>query len=412
MMNIIDLFSGAGGLTEGFRNKNFNVKVHVEMDRAAAETLQLRDVYYYLQQQQTLAPYFAYLTKQISKQELLNSIPDELLNSTLNYEINNDSIPTIFDVIDSSLHGETVDGIIGGPPCQAYSTVGRARNKQKKDSDKRIYLYRYYIEFLKRYHPKFFIFENVKGLLSFKDQYGEPLLPKMIKEFNESGYTLSYKLIDSSNFGVPQKRERLIIFGTNGKIDPILFFDNLSNRQKEVPPTINQLFCDLPKMHSGEEKNYYGNGQAHKFVKMYIRSDSNSPLTQNISRPNTSNDLKIYKEVAVAKENGVNLKYTDITSGVQTHKNKHSFLDRYKALSSNDISHTVVAHIAKDGHYYIHPDPEQNRSITVREAARIQTFPDNFYFETSRTQAFKQIGNAVPPVLSKKFAATITKLFG
>lgn len=411
MMNIIDLFSGAGGLTEGFRNKNFNVKVHVEMDRAASETLQLRDIYYYLRQQQNLAPYFAYLTKQISKRELLNSVPENILNNTLNFEINNESIPTIFNAIDNSLHEEHVDGIIGGPPCQAYSTVGRARNKQKKDSDKRIYLYRYYIEFLKRYHPNFFIFENVKGLLSFKDQYGESLLPKMIREFNDSGYQLSYKLLDSSTFGVPQKRERLIIFGTNGKINPRLFFDNLITKQQEVPPTVNQLFSDLPKMHSGQEKNNYDDNRPYNFVTKYIRSNKEIPLTQNISRPNTLNDLKIYKEVAIAKKNGINLKYTDIKNAVQTHKNKDSFLDRYKALSANDISHTVVAHIAKDGHYYIHPDPDQNRSITVREAARIQTFPDDFYFETSRTQAFKQIGNAVPPVLSKKFAATIINLY-
>ncbi|HHP7817663.1 TPA: DNA cytosine methyltransferase, partial [Streptococcus pyogenes] len=124
-------------------------------------------------------------------------------------------------------------------------------------------------------------------------------------------------------------------------------------------------------------------------------------------RPHNENDLKIYKLVLRAKKKGKNLRYIDIPEELQTHSNTTSFLDRYKALDYGSVSHTVVAHIAKDGHYYIHPDLRQNRSITVREAARIQGFPDDFYFEHSRTAAFKQIGNAVPPILSKKIAMAV-----
>lgn len=412
-MNIIDLFSGAGGLTEGFRNLNFDVKVHVEMDSAACETLTLRDAFYYLKSTDQLELYRSFLLGEISKQVLLKAVPDDVLNKTINGEINSENILSIFKRIDDRLlNNNLIDGIIGGPPCQAYSTVGRAVNKQKKDTDKRIYLYKYYIDFLTKYKPKFFIFENVKGLLSFKDQFNELLLPKMIEEFAQSGYRVSYKLVDSSKFGVPQKRERLIIFGTNDQINPDLFFEQLMDNEQEVPVTVGQLFQDLPKMTNGQENNKYGVSKPCYFVSRYIRPlNSRMPLTQNIARPNISNDLKIYKEVAIAKRKGINLKYTDISSGRQTHKNKHSFLDRYKALDEQSISHTLIAHIAKDGHYYIHPDVSQNRSITLREAARIQTFPDDFYFEHSRTQAFKQIGNAVPPVLSKKFAHVITRLY-
>ena len=124
-------------------------------------------------------------------------------------------------------------------------------------------------------------------------------------------------------------------------------------------------------------------------------------------RQNNDNDLKIYKLVSDAKKHGVNLKYNELPEKLITHTNTKSFLDRYKAIDGDSVSHTVVAHISKDGHYYIHPDSKQNRSISVREAARIQGFPDNYYFETSRTSAFIQIGNAVPPKLSRKLAMSI-----
>lgn len=410
-MNIIDLFSGAGGLTEGFRHEQFDIKAHVEMDSAAVETLKVRDAFYYLKNRNKISIYQDFLKNQITEEELLENVPNEIINSTLNYEINDDTIETIFNKLDNLIGSNSIDGIIGGPPCQAYSTVGRARNKLKKDSDKRIYLYRYYIDFLQKYKPSFFVFENVRGLLSFKDKSDELLLPKMIKEFEYAGYKLELRLIDSSKFGVSQRRERLIIFGTNGTINPSLFFEELFKTQQQTPLSIEDLFHDLPKLKSGQEVNQYTNKNPKGIVDNFIRINKNIPLTQNISRPNKENDLKIYAEVSEAKQKGISLKYSDIKSGVKTHKNQHSFLDRYKALPYKGISHTIVAHIAKDGHYYIHPDVKQNRSITVREAARIQSFPDDFYFETSRTQAFKQIGNAVPPLLSTKFAKTVERLY-
>lgn len=142
----------------------------------------------------------------------------------------------------------------------------------------------------------------------------------------------------------------------------------------------------------------------------YFRQDDNLPLTQNISRKNNSNDLKIYRLVAKAKSRGKNLKYDELDTTLQTHRHTDKFLDRFKALSWDSPSHTIVAHIAKDGHHYIHPDIKQNRSITVREAARLQGFPDSYYFLDSRTSAFTQIGNAVPPIFSRKVAEAIVNL--
>lgn len=407
MLNIVDVFSGAGGLSEGFRYKDYyNFICHIEMDKDACASLELRNIYYYLKKENNLSLYFEYIQGKISKDDLYSILPSNLTNDILNKEISKDTIPLIFEFIDQKLGNNKLDGIIGGPPCQAYSTIGRVNNKSKKSSDKRIYLYKYYLDFLDKYKPKFFVFENVKGLLSFKDLSGELLLPKMICEFDKCGYEVEYKILDASNYGVVQKRERLILVGY--RKDLLLdnsFFDCLT-KYIEYAPTLKELFDDLPSIKAGETSQKYRNDVSSQFVEKYIRKKDDI-LTQHTARPHNKNDLKIYKLVLRAKKKGKNFKYVDIPKELQTHSNITSFLDRYKALDFDSVSHTVVAHIAKDGHYYIHPDLKQNRSITVREAARIQGFPDNFYFEHSRTAAFKQIGNAVPPILSKKIAMAI-----
>ena len=412
MLNLIDVFAGAGGLTEGFRhNDHFKFICHIEVDKAACSSLTLRNIYYYLRKINNLSPYFEYIQGKISREDLFSCIPDSITQDVLNEEISKDNLPSIFEFIDKRLGNEDLDGIIGGPPCQAYSTIGRANNKAKKSTDKRIYLYKYYLDFLSRYNPKFFVFENVKGLLSFKDVSGKLLLPEIIQDFDVAGYKVNYKIVDASYFGVPQKRERLFLVGY--RKDLMLkksFFDCL-NEHTEEAPTLKELFKDLPSIKAGEHSKEYYTDCSSEFVEKYIRSEDDI-LTQHVARPHNENDLKIYKVVLKAKKNGTNLRYGDVPRELQTHSNKTSFLDRFKALDYDCVSHTVVAHISKDGHYYIHPDLKQNRSITVREAARIQGFPDDFYFENSRTAAFKQIGNAVPPILSQKIAMSIIDFIG
>ena len=408
MINIIDLFSGAGGLTEGFRNQQYKILGHVEKEKAACETLKLREVYYYLKKKNKLGLYNDFLNSKSSIEDLLKHVPQEKLNKILNFEISQENIHSIFSFFDDL--GENVDGIIGGPPCQAYSTIGRARNASKKSSDERIYLYKFYIHFLNKYQPQFFIFENVKGLLSFRDADDEYLLPRMKKEFEEAGYSLGYEVLNTKNYGVPQSRERLIIFGVMNEKKELIqeFFKNLK-KYEENEVDVKTAFQGLPSLKAGEVNNSYTN-LSNDYVEQNFLQDSKTPLTQNIARPNNSNDLAIYKIVAEAKKNGKNIKYSELDSELKTHKHTDKFLDRFKALSWNSPSHTVVAHISKDGHHYIHPDTKQNRSITVREAARLQGFPDNYYFLDSRTSAFTQIGNAVPPIFSKKMADAILTL--
>lgn len=407
MLNIVDLFSGAGGLTEGFRIKDhFKFICHIEKDFDACSSLALRNIYYYLKEKGDLSLYFDYIQGKISKKNLYLNIPREIVSDILHKEITDETLPIIFSYIDKQLKNKQLDGIIGGPPCQAYSTIGRVGNKSKKATDKRIYLYRYYLDFLVKYKPKFFIFENVKGLLSFKDNNNELLFPQIINEFNEVGYEVTYHIVNASEYGVSQNRERLFIVGhrkdlmiTNS------FFDYLYS-YREQALTLEELFNDLPQLYPGATSTSYSSDCLNKNIQLYYR-DKNSILTQHTARPHKKNDLIIYKLVVNAKRQGKNLKYNELPEEVRTHSNLNSFLDRYKALDYHSVSHTVVSHIAKDGHYYIHPDIKQNRSITVREAARIQGFPDNFYFEHSRTSAFKQIGNAVPVILSKKLALSI-----
>ncbi|WP_271400959.1 DNA cytosine methyltransferase [Salinicoccus roseus] len=408
-MNIIDLFSGAGGLSEGFRNVGFKNIAHVEVDKHASKTLKLREAFYYLKEQNKLNIYEKYLKDELKFEEMLSLIPSSVTNKVINKEINQENINDILSDINELKGDKTIHGIIGGPPCQAYSTIGRARNKDKLKTDERVYLFNFYIDFLKEFEPEFFIFENVKGLLSFKDYNGDLLLPLIKKSFQDAlhvgSYEIEYKIVNSADYGVSQNRERLIIFGKKKNVIAKSFFKSLI-KYKNTPLTLNELFFDLPQLKSGESNNCYRKSEPNSFIKNYYRK-YNLPLSQNISRPNNDNDLKIYQIVAEGKKRGENVKYSDLPSNLIKHKNNHGFLDRFKALDGSGIAHTVVAHIAKDGHYYIHQDALQNRSITVREAARLQTFPDDYYFESSRTSAFRQIGNAVPPLLAEKFASVI-----
>lgn len=409
-MRIIDLFSGGGGLSEGFRIDGFEFICHIEKESAACLTLKLRNVYYYLKKSNRLERYNDYLTNKITLQELLSDVSNNVVEDVLNYEINDESILEIFDYIDEKIGEDSLDGIIGGPPCQAYSTIGRGKNKHKKETDERIYLYEYYVSFLEKYKPKFFIFENVKGLLSFKDYKQRQLLPIILEEFDSVGYNVNYNVINAEEYGVTQKRERVFLVGIRKDLKLKQDFFKVLENYKCKPPTINELFSDLPSLKAGEYRNQYTKSRDSSLVTQEYRSAMTDFLTQHVSRPNNENDLKIYKIVSDAKMHGLNLKYNELPKDLMTHTNTKSFLDRYKAIEGDSVSHTVVAHISKDGHYYIHPDSKQNRSISVREAARIQGFPDNYYFESSRTSAFIQIGNAVPPKLSRKLAKTILNI--
>lgn len=408
MINYIDLFAGAGGLSEGFTMCGYNPIAHVEMNKEACNTLRTRACYYYLKKENKILLYKNYLSGKITRETLYNSVPSSVIDSVITQTMNEDSMDSLFDKIDNLIKAQNnitgVDLIVGGPPCQAYSLVGRAVKNDGMKSDPRNHLYKLYVQVLKKYNPKMFVFENVPGLLSAnKGKY----LNDMIKSFDESGYKIAWKILNSNNFGVLQNRHRVILIGW--KKDTQFFYPEFAD--KKVNYTVSVLFDDLPELKPGEEKHNYKKDCYSKYLRDTGIRKSDDVLTWHVARPIIERDQKIYKAVALAwKKDGVRLKYTDLPKELCTHKNRTAFLDRFKVVADNlPASHTVMAHISKDGHYFIHPDAEQARSISVREAARIQSFPDDFFFEGKRTAAFTQIGNAVPPLMAKGIAEELKK---
>nr|WP_233164574.1 DNA (cytosine-5-)-methyltransferase [Pedobacter sp. ASV28] len=353
---------------------------------------------------------------EIPRNELYSKIPEEVLTSVINLGIGDENNTEIFNQIDRSLDGNReVDLVVGGPPCQAYSLVGRARSEHNMKKDPRNFLYVQYANYLEKYQPKMFVFENVLGL---KSAGGGVYLQNMEKLFNKKGYNIHIFSVKAENFGVLQKRRRLIIIGWRQDFIPNL--PDLDNYESGLTSNVSSLFADLPIIQAGEgadKFSEYTQDRNDYLAAAHIRNGITT-LTQHIARPHRLQDKEIYR-IAVDKWNNQKerLNYNDLPDYLKTHENRTSFFDRFKVVAADlDASQTVVAHIAKDGHYYIHPDELQNRSISVREAARLQSFPDDFYFEgikegANRTAAFKQIGNAVPPLMGKKIADNLSTIF-
>jgi DNA (cytosine-5)-methyltransferase 1 len=411
-MNFIDVFAGAGGLSEGFIRAGFEPVAHIEIEEAACNTLRTRQAYHHLKHTDNFNIYIDYLKGKITRSKLYDSIPKSDRERIINLAIGEQNNNLIFTKIDELLGGDDVDLIVGGPPCQAYSLVGRARSADGMESDSRNYLYIEYAKYLERYNPRMFIFENVLGLKSAKDGY---YLNSMQELFHRKGYNMKLYTVNANKFGVLQNRRRVIIIGWRQELNPDL--PNLESLDFSVNATVSRIFSDLPKLSDGEgmDKNAkYRTKKPNRYLlNSHIRNGLNI-LTQHVTRPHTKQDKEIYKK-AVRKWNkkGERLNYNDLPDYLKTHKNRTSFSDRFKIVASNErYSQTVVAHIAKDGHYYIHPDLKQNRSISIREAARLQSFPDDYYFEgvkedINRTSAFTQIGNAVPPLMAERMAEIV-----
>lgn len=405
-LNYIDLFAGAGGLSEGFIREGFSPIAHVEMNRVACDTLKTRLAFHHLNFIKQQKIYFQYLKGEISREQLWKKIPDHLLTSVINEELSASTIENIFFKIDQQPDSKSVDVIIGGPPCQAYSLVGRSRDPKRMNGDKRNYLFRYYAQFLDRYEPKYFVFENVLGLLTAGNA---KYLTEMMALFSSIGYSADYKILNSEDYGVLQRRRRVIIIGK--RTEQIFKFPVLETLENKWQLK-KDLLADLPPLSPGQEMHLasYKKPCSDYLHFTGIRNGVDF-VTQHITRHHNERDLEIY---SIAIEKWLNekrrLKYSEVPKRLQTHNNVEAFLDRYKVVDPAGHSHTVVAHIAKDGHYYIYPDPKQVRSISVREAARIQSFPDDYFFEGGRTAAFKQIGNAVPPLMAEKIAKSIKKM--
>lgn len=423
-INFIDLFAGAGGLSEGFVRAGYTPLAHIEMDRNACDTLKTRAAYHWLKNRNQLDIYKKYLLTKKEKEDgqwLWSKVPESVINTVIQCEIGDKTIAPLFDKVDTLVGNKPVDLIIGGPPCQAYSVVGRARMGETVELDPRNELYKYYVRFLEHYQPKMFVFENVLGIISAKK--GEPLKDLRLL-VNKAGYEMDLKVQNASDYGVLQNRQRVIIVGWK-KFDvdgnPTSFKYPELKKGKNHYQVLKDLFADLPERKSGEggfcePVGYTKDLSEMKYLQVSGIRGTFDFTTQHVARPNNANDREIYKiAVDLWRKEGKRLNYSKLPERLQHHKNKKTFLNRFQVVDPDGCCHTVVAHIAMDGHYYIypneHPTIENSRSITVREAARLQSFPDDYFFEGNRTAAFKQIGNAVPVVLAYKLALSLRNQF-
>lgn len=405
--NFIDLFAGAGGLSEGFIQAGFNSVAHVEMNEFAAKTLETRNAYYYLKETNNLILYKKYISGEISRNTFMQQIPYYITESIINETMSDKTLPSIFRTIDIIMKKKNInkiDVIVGGPPCQAYSLVGRAQSSHMKlpmSEDPRNDLYIIYARFLKKYKPKMFVFENVMGIESAN---AGTTWKKIKKRLRQVGYIIGYSEQNAKDFGVLQNRKRMIIVGW--RKDSIYSYPIFENNESTA--IVKDLLDDLPSLFPSQCATTYKGPPTQYIIEKGIRTEEDI-LSLHKARPNIKRDIDIYiRAITLWNKNHLRLNYNDLPEELKTHKNRNSFVDRFKVVEGNDhLCHTILSHLSKDGHYFIHPDIKQHRSITVREAARIQSFPDNYFFEGPRTSQFVQVGNAVPPLMAKGIASGI-----
>lgn len=401
--NTIDLFAGCGGLMDGFMQEgSYNTLACVEWEIYPCQTLANR----------------------LEKKWNHKKAKDEVVRFDIQ---RTDELIFGFDDaeygrhmgIDKLINRKKVDLIIGGPPCQAYSLAGRIRDPRGMKNDYRNYLFESYIRILNHFKPTFFVFENVMGMLSASPD-GTPIVDKIQEAFNDAGYCVinDFKnaLFEVSDFGIPQNRKRVIILGVkkdqfpSGTAEIIIdeFYHEIMPKYKKLstPRTVRDAIGDLPPLLPSNE---IIKKDGHKYS--HIPIDGHG-IMNHIPRFHSERDQKIFRMLCEDIESGRNnylttesLKelYTQMTG-------KKSNIHKYYVLRWNEQSNTIPAHLYKDGMRHIHPDSKQARSITVREAARLQTFADDFEFLGPTMAQYKMIGNAVPSDFAKIIAKGISEL--
>ncbi|MEO3402943.1 DNA cytosine methyltransferase [Mucilaginibacter sp. CAU 1740] len=506
---IIDLFAGPGGLAEGFssltgndNDRIFKIELSIEKDSHAHQTLTLRSFVRQFPFRELPDEYYAFLRQEITIEDLYQAWPEQhhkAMREAWQATLGETSEAEVDRRIAEKLDGETNWVLIGGPPCQAYSLVGRSRVGGISETDHRVHLYKEYLRIIARHQPAVFVMENVKGLLS-AELNGEKIFSKIMAdlttpaivfpEYAPPGYRIyslvkdnvrtdGDYLIRSEDYGVPQKRHRVILLGVREDIDvvpgtlepsrktdlksvigalPALrsgiyrefthteivntekgtkkarkyqnlddsfegWSERISSYTEELLSTFSELGYNakfeqtLPESTGSDYRRTPRTiSQAHPLSRWYSDEKLDGVL-QHQSRGHLTQDLKRYLFAALYTREFKKFPRMDDyrkfgTDLIPDHENAESgkFNDRFRVQLPDEPATTVTSHISKDGHYFIHYDPSQCRSLTVREAARIQTFPDNYWFCGSRTQQFHQVGNAVPPYLAWQIASVVHEI--
>lgn len=477
---VIDLFAGPGGLNEGFSSVRdeqggyvFKTMASFEMDSFACQTLRLRATYRELVRAGgDLQPYFEYIQGKKTWQSVLTGDFRAAYLAAKEHvyqvELGEDSRPEVDDFIEQQLGPEDERGhwaLIGGPPCQAYSLAGRSRRTGDETfaSDHKHFLYREYLHILGRFKPTIFVMENVKGLLSSKNGDSSMFqtilgdladLPggakyeirSLVVDADPTDLEPSDFIIRAEEYGVPQKRHRVILLGVRSDVAAAIPRRVL--RQADGAVTVRAALQTMPSVRAETSSRRPKIDLDWKAVQMQALNEVGlANIANNVEpvkpgalavdayeawiaeqvlrapiqhepRAHMVSDLARYRVMAeLAERLGKSPKYTDLPTSLHPeHRNIGKvgtpFTDRFRVQVWDAPATTVVSHISKDGHYYIHPDPQQTRSFTVREAARLQSFPDNYFFEGPRTQQFHQVGNAVPPLLSKQIGDVVADMLG
>jgi DNA (cytosine-5)-methyltransferase 1 len=517
---VIDLFAGPGGLSEGFSSYTssdiypYKVAASVEMDYFAHKTLELRSFFHEFDKANIPEEYYQYLRQEITREELFDKYPKQAASAKK--KAIKAVLGTDDDIFIHRQIGEELSNyknkpwiLIGGPPCQAYSLIGRSRRqangagKEIQQKDTRNFLYKEYLHIIAKFQPTIFVMENVKGILSAQVN-GKKIIRRILADLSnpnravtdeenvyddlkyniyslvaspENGKDLEPKdyLIQSEKYGIPQTRHRVILLGIRSDVN----ISPTTLQQIEKPVTVSDVLTDLPPLRScfskvaGTAEEWYEfvdlikcqnwfsdyqpairNGRVIEPRKIkstmvkalsnmkdglsiggeYVNTKSGCPkaykdwycdsringVVNHSARGHMKEDLWRYFFSSVyASIYGCSPRMKDFPKQLlPKHKNVQEsidtgvFDDRFRVQDAAHPGATITCHMAKDGHYSIHYDPSQCRSLTVREAARIQTFPDNYYFEGPRTEQYHQVGNAVPPLLALQIADVVYKIVG
>lgn len=402
-MNTVELFVGCGGLLEGFEHSGlYTLLGGVEWEKSPVNELRT-----HLQNNYGIDD----AENRILRFDIQRT--DELINGWT------DSVYESSSGLDHILAGANVDVVVGGPPCQAYSIAGRVRDKNGMRDDYRNYLFESYMKIVSYYRPKAFIFENVPGILSARPgNEGLPIIDRIKKTIEDARYSvledLSNAIVDMTEYGVPQNRRRIIILGLNKDIYGDRCSDLLNKfysvelpKLKESALTVRDAIGDLPKLTPLDEPIRWERRKlSHSLPEPMING--------HISRFHSKRDIDIFRMLAEDIESGRN-QYISIESLKELYTKltgRETNIHKYHVIKWDEPSNLIPAHLFKDGLRHIHPDSSQARTITVREAARLQTFPDEYIFHGSQTDSFKMIGNAVPPKFAEKAAIALNAIIG